>query len=322
MSNKARILITRRHLVEIESRLKNDYEIILNEDDHIMSADEIIDLSEGMEALFICVTEPLTKETIELLPESVSCILTLSVGTDHIDLDAAKERGLAVLTTPGAVTDATAEIGMMLLLGAARLAHASSQYMREGNWKLWSPRQFIGVEITKNRLGIYGMGRIGQTVARRARGFEMSIHYHNRKRLTPELEEKSLYIKSVEEFLSMSKFLLLSAPSTHQTQKFINEDSIKKLPPGAIIVNIGRGDLVDDNALINALESGEIAAAGLDVFNGEPTNIDPRYFNLKNVFMMPHIGSAAVGARKNMGMMLLDGFEAYRSGREVPNRAI
>ncbi|MFT5181654.1 MAG: lactate dehydrogenase-like 2-hydroxyacid dehydrogenase, partial [Alphaproteobacteria bacterium] len=291
-------------------------------DDHIMTAAEIIAAADGMDALFICVTEPLNKKTINALPDSVQAILTLSVGTDHIDLAAAEKRGVAVLTTPGAVTAATAEIGMLLMLGAARRVHESSRHLRAGKWDLWSPTQFVGVEITAKPLGILGMGRIGRTVARRARGFEMNVHYRNRSRLAPDLEDNAVYFNDVEGFLAASEFLILCAPSTPETQGFINQDTISKLPDGAIIVNIARGDLVDDDALIAALKSGKIAAAGLDVFNGEPANIDRRYFKLPNVFMVPHIGSAARNARTGMGMMLLDGFEALRAGDPVPNRVV
>ena len=322
MEKTPRILVTRRHLPDVEARLSQDYDVVRNEDDHIMSADEIIAAADGCEALFICVTEPLDKKTIAALPASVQAILTLSVGTDHIDLAAAEARGLAVLTTPGAVTDATAEIGMLLLLGAARRAHEASRHLRAGEWDSWSPTQFVGREITGQPLGILGMGRIGQSVAARARGFDMRVHYHNRNRLTPELEGNAIYYNDRDEFLAASVFLMLCAPSTQETRGFINEKTIAQLPDGAIVVNIARGDLVDDDALIGALASGKLAAAGLDVFNGEPANVDRRYFDLPNVFMVPHIGSAARAARTEMGMMLLDGFEALRAGEAVANRVV
>lgn len=322
MSDKPRILVTRRHLAAVEARLNSDYDIVLNKGDKIMTAKQIIARAKGADALFICVTEPLDKKTIAALPKSVQAILTLSVGTDHIDLAAAGKRGLAVLTTPDAVTAATAEIGMLLLLGAARRAHESSRYLRSGKWETWSPTQFVGVEITGKPLGIFGMGRIGRTVAERARGFEMRVHYRNRNRLAPELEGNAVYFNDLEGFLGASEFLILCAPSTPETQGFINKETIALLPDGAIIVNIARGDLVDDDALIAALKSGKIAAAGLDVYNGEPANIDSRYFKLPNAFLVPHIGSAAEQARTAMGMMLLDGFDALRAGEPVANRVV
>lgn len=287
-----------------------------------MSAQDIIAAAKGTEALFICVTEPLGAKTIKALPKSVQAILTLSVGTDHIDLAAAAERGLAVLTTPDAVTDPTAEVGMLLMLGAARRAHEASRYLRGGKWQTWSPTQFVGIEITGKPLGILGMGRIGRTVAARARGFDMRVHYRNRNRLPPDLEGGAVYFNDLEGFLGASEFLMLCAPSTPETRGFLNADTIALLPDGAIVVNIARGDLVDDDALIAALKSGKLAAAGLDVFNGEPANIDRRYFRLPNAFLVPHIGSAAQQARTAMGMMLLDGFDALRAGEPVSNRVV
>ena len=322
MSKKPRILVTRRHLDEIEARINSDYDVVLNKGDKIMSAKQIITRAKGADALFICVTEPLDKKTINALPKKLRAILTLSVGTDHIDLAAAEKRGIAVLTTPDAVTVATAEIGMLLLLGAARRAHESSHYLRGGKWESWSPTQFVGVEITGKPLGILGMGRIGRTVAERARGFDMQVHYRNRSRLEPGLEGNAVYFNDLEGFLGASEFLILCAPSTPETKGFINEDTIAQLPDGAIIVNIARGDLVDDDALIAALKSGKIAAAGLDVYNGEPDKIDRRYFKLPNAFLVPHIGSAAEQARTAMGMMLLDGFEALLADKPVPNRVV
>ena len=320
MTIKPRILVTRRHLFEIEKRLLDEYDVVLNEDDHIMTSDEIISASDGIQAIFLCVTEPLSKEVINALPKSVTVILTLSAGVDHIDLKSARERGLAVLATPGAVTSATAEVGVLLMLGAARRAQESISCLRSGNWGLWTATQFVGVEITGKQLGIYGMGRIGQKLAKRARGFDMDIYYHNRNRLSPDLEEKAVYLRNIEDLLGVSNFLALCAPSTPHTHKFLNSDTIRCLPDGAVIVNIARGNLVDDDALITALKSGKIAAAGLDVFNGEPTNIDQRYFELPNVFMLPHIGSASREARIAMGMMLLDGYEAIRNGGVAQNR--
>lgn len=322
MTNKLRVLVTRRHLFEIEKRLLDEYDVVLNEDDHIMSSEEIISASDGSQAIFLCVTEPLSEEVVNALPKSVEVILTLSAGVDHIDIEAARERGIAVLATPGAVTLATAEIGVLLMLGAARRAQESISCLRSGNWRLWTATQFVGIEITGKPLGIYGMGRIGQTLSKRARGFDMDVYYHNRNRLSSDLEEKAVYIRNIEEFLGSSKILALCAPSTSQTHKFLNTETIECLPDGAVIVNIARGNLVDDDALIIALKSGKIAAAGLDVFNGEPTNIDARYFELPNVFMLPHIGSASREARISMGMMLLDGYEAFRNGRTVQNRVV
>lgn len=322
MADKPKILVTRRHLAPTEARLAEDYDAVLNEDDHIMSADEIVAAADGMDAVLICVTEPLDAAAIDRLPDSVRAILTLSVGLDHVDTDAAQGRGLAVLNTPDAVTDPTAEIGMLLLLGAARRAVEGAAMMRAGEWSTWSPRQMIGKEITGSPLGILGMGRIGQTVAARARGFDMTVRYHNRTRLPFEQEAGASYYTTPEGLLEASPFLLISAPSTPETKGFLNAERIAMLPDGAIVVNIARGELVDDDALVDALRSGKVAAAGLDVFNGEPANIHPGYFELPNVFMTPHIGSGAERSRAAMGDMLLDGLDLLLAGEPVPNRVV
>ncbi|MBS28031.1 MAG: D-glycerate dehydrogenase [Alphaproteobacteria bacterium] len=322
MTDKPKILVTRRHLAPTEARLTEDYDVVLNEDDHIMSADEIVAAADGMDALLICVTEPLDAAAIERLPDSVRAILTLSVGLDHVDTAAAKARGLAVLNTPDAVTDPTAEIGMLLLLGAARRAAEGAAMMRAGEWSTWSPRMMIGKEITGSPLGILGMGRIGQTVAARARGFDMTIRYHNRTRLPFAQEASASYYTTPEGLLEASPFLLISAPSTPETRGFLNAERIAMLPDGAIVVNIARGELVDDDALVAALGSGKVAAAGLDVFNGEPADIHPGYFELPNVFMTPHIGSGAERSRAAMGDMLLDGLDLLLAGEPVPNRVV
>ena len=322
MTDKPRILVTRRHLAATEARLAADYDAALNDDDHIMDSNEIIAAADGMDALLICVTEPMDAATIARLPDSVQAILTLSVGLDHIDTDAAKARGLAVLNTPDAVTNPTAEIGLLLLLGAARRAAEGAAMMRAGEWNSWSPRQMIGKEITGSALGIFGMGRIGQTVADRARAFDMTVRYHNRTRLSFEQERSASYYTSVEGLLPASPFLMICAPSTPETKGFLNAERIALLPDEAVVVNIARGELIDDDALVAALRSGKVAAAGLDVFNGEPNDIHPAYLELPNVFVTPHIGSGAERSRAAMGDMLLDGLELLRAGEPVPNRVV
>ncbi|MBO6783499.1 MAG: D-glycerate dehydrogenase [Alphaproteobacteria bacterium] len=322
MSDKPRVLVTRRLMPANEARLAADYDATLNESDDIMSTDEVIAAADGMDALLICVTEPLDANAIARLPDSVKAIMTLSVGLDHVDTDAAKARGIAVLNTPDAVTDPTVEIGMLLLLGAARRATEGAAIMRAREWDSWSPRMLVGADVTGGTLGIFGMGRIGRTLAKRARGFDMTIRYHNRTRLNFDDEAGASYYTSIEGLLEASPFLAITAPSTPETRKFLNAERIALLPDGAIVVNISRGDLVDDDALIDALKSGKVAAAGLDVFNGEPDNVRPEYLELPNVFITPHIGSAATDARTAMGDMLLDGLDLLLAGEPVPNRVV
>ncbi|MDE0780059.1 MAG: D-glycerate dehydrogenase [Alphaproteobacteria bacterium] len=322
MTEKAKILVTRRLLQANEVRLNAEYDVTINEDDHVMSADEVIEAAEGMDALLICVTEPLNADAIARLPDSVQAIMTLSMGLEHIDLEAAKARGIAVLSTPDAVTDPTVEVAVLLMLGAARRATEGAAMMRAREWNTWTPRMLVGTDVTYGTLGIFGMGRIGRTLAKRARGFDMTIRYHNRNRLSFEEEAGASYYTSVERLLEASPFFAITAPSTRETKGFLNADRIAHLPDGAIVVNVGRGELVDDDALIDALKSGKVAAAGLDVFNAEPSNVRQEYLDLPNVFLTPHIGSAATNARVAMGDMLLDGFELLRAGEPVPNRVV
>jgi glyoxylate reductase len=227
-----------------------------------------------------------------------------------------------VLNTPDAVTNPTTEIGILLLLGAARRAAEGAAMMRAGDWTSGSPRQMIGKEITGSALGVFGMGRIGQTVADRARAFDMTVRYHNRTRLPFEQEKSASYYTSIEGLLPASPFLMICAPSTPETKGILNAERIALLPDGAIVVNIARGELIDDDALVDALRSGKVAAAGLDVFNGEPNNIHPGYLELPNVFMTPHIGSGGERSRAAMGDMLLDGLDLLRAGELVPNRVV
>lgn len=322
MTDKPRILVTRKLLDANEERLRTEFDAVLNPDDHIMTADEIVAAARGMDALLICVTEPMRAETIARLPESVKAIMTLSVGMEHIDLDAARDRGIAVLSTPDAVNDPTVEVAMLLLLGAARRATEGAALMRNHEWKEWTPRLLVGTDVTGAALGIFGMGRIGRTLARRARGFDMTIRYHNRTRLSFEDEAGASYYTSIESLLPASPFLAITAPSTPETRGFLNAERIALLPDGAIVVNVARGELIDDDALIDALKSGKVAAAGLDVFNGEPTNVNPAYLELPNVFITPHIGSAALQARVAMGDLLLDGLNLLLAGDPVPNRVV
>jgi glyoxylate reductase len=246
---------------------------------------------------------------------------TYSVGHDHIDLAAAKARGIIVTNTPDVLTDATADIAMLLILGAARGASWGERMVREGRWTSWSPIAPLGHDVTGKRLGIVGMGRIGQALARRARGFDMPIHYFNRKRLPPEQEMGAVYHPSLAAMLPNCDFLSINCASTPDTRGMINATVFDKLPQGAIVVNTARGDIVNDDDLIAALKSGELAAAGLDVFRNEP-NIDPRFRELDNVFLLPHLGSATPDTRTAMGMRAVDNLEQFFKGEAPRDRLV
>ena len=253
----------------------------------------------------------------ERAPSSIQVIATYSVGFDHIDLDAAAKRHIAIAHTPGVLTDATAEIAILLMLGASRRAYEAQELIRSGEWNLSAP-DLLGWQLTGKILGILGMGRIGQAVAQRARGFGMKIHYFNPTRLPAELEGDAVFHDDPFDLLSVSAFLSLHAPETAETHHFLNARTIACLPHGAIVVNTARGGMVVDEALIAALKSGQIAAAGLDTFDGEP-RLNPGYLLLKNTFLLPHIGSATVEARTAMGMLALDNVDAVLSGTPAPS---
>jgi lactate dehydrogenase-like 2-hydroxyacid dehydrogenase len=274
----------------------------------------------GQDALIVSATKDrLDACVIAGLPASVRAIATYSIGLEHIDLDAARARDIAVFATPDVLSDACAEVGMLLLLGAARRATESIALLRSGAWTGWTPTQLNGTALAGKVLGIVGMGRIGRAVAQRARAFGMTIHYANRSRLVPEHENGAVHHAHPEHLLRVAQFLLLACPATPETTGFLDARRLALLPPGAIVANIGRGAVVVDADLCDALASGHVAAAGLDVFNGEPA-VYPRYRDLPNVFMLPHIGSSTIETRVAMGRVLVDGLMQFNRGEAPINR--
>ncbi|NDP38404.1 MAG: D-glycerate dehydrogenase [Rhodoferax sp.] len=314
------ILVTRKLPDAVEQRLLRDYDARLNPGDDLYSADELVKRAEGADAILPCHTEKFTAEVIARLPKSVRAIANFSVGYDHVDTKAAKEHGLIVTNTPEVLSDATAELTMMLMLGAARRASEGERLVRTREWKDWSPSFMVGTQVTGKRLGIIGFGRVGQVVAKRARGFDMEIHYNDLQRLPSEIEAGAIYHKTPEELLPHCDFLALHCVAIPETFRLLNAARIALLPDGAIVVNASRGAVIDDDALIAALKSGKLTAAGLDVYNNEPTNIHPGYRELPNVFLMPHIGSATKETRIAMGFRALDNLDAIFAGKEPLDR--
>jgi len=321
MPQKPIIFVTRRLPDDVTRRLTKDYEARLNEHDGVLSPDQLVKGAEGADALLVTPTDKLTAEVIGRLPKSVKMIATFSVGYEHIDLNAAKARGTPVSNTPDVLTDATADIALLLMLGAARRAYEGERAVREAGWKSWSTTYMLGVHMTSKRLGIFGMGRIGQAVAKRARAFDMQVHYYNRKRLPADQEQGARYHERAEDLLPHCDFLSINAPGGAETYHWLNAERIARLPDKAVVVNTSRGGLVDDVALIAALKSGKLFAAGLDVFENEP-NIHPGYRDLPNVFLLPHLGSATVDTRNAMGFKALDNLDAYFAGRALPDRLV
>jgi len=317
---KPTVLVTRKLPEAVEARLRKDYEAILNPDDTLYTGDDIIDKANGADAIMPCHTEKFNKDVLSRLPESVKIIANFSVGYDHVDTAAAKDKGVVITNTPDVLSDATAELTIMLMLGAARRASEGEKLVRTKAWKDWSPSFMVGTQMTGKRLGIIGFGRVGQVVARRAaNGFDMKIHYHNRKRVTPDLEAGATYHATVEELMPHCDFLALHCVASQETTGLLNAERIALLPDGAIVTNASRGIVIDDDALISALKSGKLYGAGLDVYNNEP-DIDSRYRELRNVFLMPHIGSATKETREAMGFRALDNLDAFFAGREPGDR--
>jgi glyoxylate reductase len=319
MSKKPFIHVTRKLPEAVTQRLLASYDASLNTTDHVQSAEELLAGAAKADALLVTPTDKLTPELIGKLPANVKMIATFSVGHEHINLEAAKKRGLPVSNTPDVLTDATADIALLLMLGAARRAYEGERAVREATWKSWSTGYMLGVHMTGKRLGIFGMGRIGQAVAKRARAFDMEIHYSNRRQLSADLEQGAVFHANPDDLLPHCDFLSINAPGGPETNHWLNAARIAKLPDNAIVVNTARGPLVDDAALIAALKSGKLFAAGLDVFEGEP-NINPAYRDLSNVFLLPHLGSATVETRNAMGFKALDNLDAFFAGKPLPDR--
>jgi lactate dehydrogenase-like 2-hydroxyacid dehydrogenase len=287
---KKRLLITRRLPDAVEARARATYDVTQHADDRQMGMDEVLETAKSVDALLITLNEKFRADVIAKVPDNIKTISTFSIGFDHIDIPACKARGIAVGNAPHGVTVATAEIAMLLLLGSARRAS-------EGEHMIL---QLVGRRLDGKKLGIYGFGKIGQALAQRARGFDMEIHYYDIYRQPPEKEKGAVYHDTLDSLLAVSEFFSINAPSTPETRYFFNTAVIEKLPQGAIVV-----------------KSGRLAYAGLDVFAGEP-KINEGYYDLPNTFLFPHLGSAAIEARNQMGFEALDNIDAAFAGREMP----
>ncbi len=315
---KKRLLVTRRLPDEIQQRAARDYDAVLNPDDRLYTTDELISLSREFDAFLVCLTDKLPRQAIERLDPRLKVISTFSVGYEHVDAVAAREHGIPVGNAPNGVTIATAEIAMLLMLGATRRAPEGERMIAAGQWTGWTPMQLLGRRLDGKRLGIFGYGKIGQAVARRARAFDMQIHYHSRSRRPAGEEQGAIYHPTLDGLLANSDVLSINAPSSPETRHIINARALALLPRGAIVINTARGDLVADEDLIAALKSGQVGYAGLDVFEGEPRH-HPGYLGLDNVFLLPHMGTSAIEARIEMGNEALDNIDACFAGRKLPH---
>ncbi len=314
MSDRPVLWLPRRVSDATIARARQGYDVILNEADTPGTADEIIAMSARVDAMMPCHSEHFSAEVVSKLEPRLKIVANHSVGVDHCDLPALAAKGIVVTNTPDVLSDATAELAMLLMLGAARHAVRGDRLMRTGTWDSWSPSFMVGKQLTGARLGIVGMGRVGRAFAEKARGFDMEVHYFNRTRLSPEQEHGATYHDSIETLLMVADFLSLHCPATPETVNLMDAQNLAKLPDGAVLVNSARGALVDEDALLHAIESGKLAAAGLDCFKTEPGG-NPKFAAHENIFMLPHIGSATTKTRDAMGFRALDNLDAFFAGQ-------
>jgi len=277
-----KIFVTRKLLKENEDKIKKLFDANLNKDDKIYTAEEIIEGSKNFDGILSSVTDPLNANTISKLSNTIKIIANGAVGFGNIDFKKAREKGITVTNTPDVLTDATADIQILLLLGASRKAYEGRLAAEKQDWK-WSWDFLLGKQMSNKRLGILGMGRIGRAVAKRAKAFGMEIHYHNRSQLSPELENGAIYHKNIKSLFAKSEFLSINCPATPDTKNIINKETLNFLEDNTVVANAARGDVVDDDAMVEALKSKKVFAYGLDVYNGEP-KIHPEYLKLKNIF--------------------------------------
>ena len=311
---KKKILITRKLLKENEDKLKELFDVKLNVNDEIYTADKILELSKDCDGILCAVTDKFNNELINKLSPSIKIIANYAVGYGNIDVNAAKEKNIVVTNTPEVLDDSTADVSILLLLGASRKVLEARRAAERQDWK-WSADFMLGKQMSNKRLGILGMGRIGRAVAKRARGFNMEIHYHNRSQLSKDLEEGAVYHKTLKDLFGCSDFLSINCPATKETNKIINKETLTFLPDNVVIGNAARGDVVDDEAMIEALKSKKVFAFGLDVYNGEP-KIHPEYLKLKNIFLLPHLGSATKRTRWDMAYRATKNLEDFFLGKK------
>ena len=313
-----KILVTRRLLRSCEDKAKEIFDVNFNLNDELYSQQKLIELSKGYDGILSSLTDKLDAETISKLPDTIKIISNFAVGFGNIDLEAAKNRGIAVTNTPDVLTDATAEIGVLLILGACKRASEGIEGAREGGWK-WSADYLIGKQLTGARLGILGMGRIGQKIAKIAKSLGMVIHYHNRSKLNAEREQGAIYHDNLKDLMSVSDVLSICCPASKETIDMINKETIEYLPKGAVVTNVARGDIVDDEAMIDALERRKVYAVGLDVYKNEP-NLNPGYLKHKSAFILPHLGSATKETRTAMANLAIDNIDEFFNTGNCKNK--
>jgi lactate dehydrogenase-like 2-hydroxyacid dehydrogenase len=313
-----KILVTRNLLKPNEERVLKLFDAKLNREDKVLSPDEVINLSKNCDGILCVGGNKFDKDIISKLSPSIKIIANYAVGYNNVDTVAATAKGIIVTNTPEVLTDATADISILLLLGASRRAYEGRKAAESQSW-VWSTNLLLGKQMSNRKLGILGMGRIGRAVAQRARGFGMEIHYHNRNRLSPDLENGAKYHSDIKSLFSQSEFLSINCPATADTANLINKETINFFPDNVVIANAARGDIINDQDMIEAMENGKVFALGLDVYNGEP-KINENYLKLDNLFLLPHLGSATERTRIDMGDRAISNLEDYFLGKKPKDK--
>ena len=322
-SERLKVVVTRRLPEAVETRMKELFNVTLRENDQQMSREELVAAMKDADVLVPTLTDTLDSSVISSAGDRLKLIANYGAGVDNIDVATARQRGVLVSNTPGVLTDDTADMTMALILSVSRRLAEGERLIRKGDWAGWGPTLMLGHRIWGKRLGIVGMGRIGRALARRAKGFGLSVHYHNRRRVHPEIEEEldATYWESLDQMLAHVDVVSVNCPHTPATYHLLSARRLKLMQPHAILVNTARGEIVDEPALTRMLADGEIAGAGLDVFEHEPA-VNPKLLELQNAVLLPHMGSATIEGRVDMGEKVLINIKTFVDGHTPPDRVI
>ncbi len=317
------VIVTRKLPDAVETRMTELFDSRLNASDTPMSQAALVEAVKTADVLVPTVTDTINRAVIEAAGPQLKLIASFSTGVDHIDLDAAHEHGIMVTNTPGVLTEDTADMTMALILAVPRRVIEGERVLREGKWTGWSPTWMLGRRIGGKRLGIIGMGRIGRAVAKRAHGFGLSVHYHNRRQVHPDVEAEleATFWQSLDQMLAHMDIISVNCPYTPATYHLLSARRLKLLKPHAYIVNTSRGEIIDETVLAQMLDNGEIAGAGLDVFEHEPA-VNPKLLKLDNVVLMPHMGSATEEGRQEMGEKVIINIRTFADGHKPPDRVL
>ena len=323
LKKKPKIILTRKLPDSIEIRMKELFDTQINISDRMFSNNDLVDALKTADIIVPTVTDKLTSEIINKATKRLKLIASFGTGVDHIDLEAAKEKGITVTNTPGVLSEDTADIAMALILAVPRRIIEGNKLVRSGYWKGWSPTGLLGHRINGKRLGILGMGQIGQAIAKRARGFGMKIHYHNRKPVQPLIEDEleATYWDKLDEMIQRIDILSVNCPHTELTHKLLNKKKLSKLNKNSYLINTSRGEIIDEKGLIEILEEKKIAGAGLDVYENE-FQISKKLRELENVVILPHIGSATIEGRQAMGEKVIINIQTFVDGHTPPDKIL